>query len=73
MARQDHVYINLNKKLIEIIDNCVSNVFKNGAQKYVDRKDFVTKACQNQIDIEKRENNKLKKFISSKEQVATLT
>lgn len=65
MARQDHVYVNLNRKLIEIVDNCVTNIFKNGAQKYVDRKDFVTKAVQNQIDLEKEENSKLKKVLVS--------
>lgn len=65
MARQDHVYVNLDRKLIEIVDNCVTNILKNGAQKYVDRKDFVTKAVQNQIELEKEDNSKLKKLLVS--------
>lgn len=65
MARQDHVYINLNRALIEIVDSCVASIFQNGARKYVDRKDFVTKAVQNQIELEKENNSKLRKTIVS--------
>lgn len=67
MARQDHVYVNLNRKLVELVDNCVTNIFKNGAQKYVNRKDFLTKAVQSQIELEKQENIKLKKLLVSME------
>lgn len=65
MARQDHVYINFDRKLIEIVDYCVSNIFFNGTQKYVDRKDFVTKAVQNQIESEKAGFPKLTKKLVS--------
>jgi len=65
MARQDHVYLNQDRKLIEVVDNCVSSILINGAQKYVDRKDFVTKAIQNQIENEKEGNPKLKRLLVS--------
>jgi metal-responsive CopG/Arc/MetJ family transcriptional regulator len=63
MSRKDHVYVNFDRKLIELVDNCVSNIFYNGSRKYVDRKDFVTKAVQNQIENEKDNNPKLRKTL----------
>ena len=56
MARKDHVYVNLDRNLIEIVDKLVAGIFVTGTHKYIDRKDFVTKAVQSLIE---RETEKL--------------
>jgi hypothetical protein len=73
MARQDHFYPNLPKPLGEVIDTCVSTILKGGTLKYQDRKDFIVKSIQNQIEKEKQRNpilqEKLSKIKSSAEVV----
>lgn len=63
LARENHVYINLDKKLIEIVEKCVASIFSNGASVYQSKKDFVTKAIQQQIDRELVISPKLEKEI----------
>lgn len=53
MTRQDHKYVNLPRQLVGVVDTCVAGIFKNGTQVYANRKDFIIKAIQQQIDFEK--------------------
>lgn len=61
--KKNHVYVNLDRKLVEVVNKCVASIFENGANVYQSKKDFVTKAIQRQIDIEKAINQKLKQEI----------
>ncbi|MGD1838644.1 MAG: hypothetical protein ACPKPY_11395 [Nitrososphaeraceae archaeon] len=63
MARPDHVYINLDKGLIERVDILAASIFKHGAKVYSDRKKFITTACQKQIDYELEKNPDLQKIV----------
>jgi len=54
MAREDHVYVNLDVKFVEKIDVLVTHVLWNGAQKYRSRRDFIITACQKLIDEESK-------------------
>jgi metal-responsive CopG/Arc/MetJ family transcriptional regulator len=53
MVRQDHLYVNLPKSLLEAVDSCVSNIILNNTRVYKSRKEFVIKAIQNHIELEK--------------------
>ena len=65
MARQDHLYVNLDKGLLEVVDSYVSVIFSNGAKVYANRKDFVTKSIQAQIEKEKKRNPNLEKTVEN--------
>jgi metal-responsive CopG/Arc/MetJ family transcriptional regulator len=52
MARSDWTYLNLDKPLMEEVDKVVESVLIHGSRKYVDRKDFVIKAIQSQLQKE---------------------
>ena len=66
MVREHHRYVNLDKKFVEIIDSCVANIFSNGEKVYSNRKDFVTKACQQLIDREKAISPRLERILEEK-------
>jgi metal-responsive CopG/Arc/MetJ family transcriptional regulator len=53
MVRQDHLYVNLPKSLLEVVDSCVKNIYLNNTRVYKSRKEFVIKAIQNHIELEK--------------------
>lgn len=59
MSRQDHRYVNLPRSLVEVVDSCVTTIFQNGAQVYRNRKDFIEKSVQAQIEKEKTYNQNL--------------
>ena len=65
MARQDHLYVNLDRSLLEVVDSYVSVIFQNGAKVYVNRKDFVTKSILSQIEKENKKNPKLPNTIEN--------
>ena len=66
MTRQDHKYVNLPTKLVEVVDTCVTGIFRNGTQIYANRKDFVVKSILQQIETEKTENHSLSKKLKQK-------
>lgn len=75
MSRQDHQYVNLPKSLMEVVDTCVTTIFQNGAQVYRNRKDFIEKSVQAQIEKEKIHNQNLARKLdnnNSKELVKVL-
>lgn len=59
MARENWVYLNLDKPLIERVDKVVTSIFEDGVTKYPDRKTFVIKAI-NQLLVKEE-----KKIISA--------
>lgn len=65
MTRQDHQYVNLPRSLMEVVDTCVTNIFSNGAQVYKNKKDFVIKSVQQQIENEKSVNKNLLRKINA--------
>ena len=66
MARQDHLYVNLPRTLLEEVDTCVSGFLKNGAQVYRNRKDFIIRSIQKQIDFDKQTRKKIVEIIKSR-------
>lgn len=66
MTRQDHKYVNLPRQLVEVVDECVAGICKNGTQIYANRKDFVIKSIIHQIDNEKNINQTLAKKLNKK-------
>lgn len=64
MTRQDHKYVNLPTKLVEVIDTCVTGILTNGTQVYANRKDFVIKSVVQQIENEKTVNQNLSRKIN---------
>lgn len=68
MSRQDHLYVNLPRSLVEVVDTCVTNIISNGAQVYKNKKDFIIKAVVQQIENEKSINRSLARKIDAKEQ-----
>lgn len=63
ITRDNYVYVGIRKEFAKVIDTCVSSILLSGEQKYVDRKDFVIKSIQNQIDSEKENNSNLQKVL----------
>lgn len=61
--RQDYIYPNLPRTLVEVVDVCVANILQNGTQVYDTRKDFIVKAIHNLINQEKVRNPTLSKKI----------
>jgi len=55
MAREDWVYLNFEKSLMDTVDKVVESNLKHGAKKYHDRKDFTIKAIQKLLDSELKE------------------
>jgi len=66
MSRSNHLYTNLDKNLVRVVDTCVNHIFSNGTLVYKNRKDFVTKSIQYQIDREKELNPHLEKIIKNR-------
>ncbi len=66
MTRQDHKYVNLPTKLVEVVDTCVAGICKNGTQIYANRKDFVIKSILQQIETEEIINRNLTKKLRQK-------
>jgi len=66
MSRSNHLYTNLDKNLVRVVDTCVNHIFHNGTLVYKNRKDFVTKSIQHQIDREKELNPHLEKIIKNR-------
>ena len=50
--------------MMEVVDICVSMIYRNGAYIYGDKKEFVMRAIQNLVDIEKHRSEKLAKKIN---------
>jgi hypothetical protein len=71
MSRKDHLYTSLDKNLCKVVDVCASNIFRNGAQVYKTRREFITQAIQYHIEYEKKRNTKLAEIIEN--QLATTT
>lgn len=71
--RANHVYINFDRKLVEIVDFCVTHIFQNGGPKYTNRKDFFVKSVQYGLEKEKEENIQLRKILVQMEKEALVT
>lgn len=56
MARQNHAYVNLPSKMMEVVYVCTKNILRNGAKVYIDQKDFIMRSIQKQIDYERNSN-----------------
>jgi len=54
MARENWVYLNLDKPLIKKIDKVRSQIFQDGVLKYPDRRSFVTVAINQLIAKEEK-------------------
>lgn len=54
MARSDWLYVNLEKSLVQTVDEAVESIISHGSQKYIDRKHFVTVAIRALLDKEKK-------------------
>jgi len=63
--RKNHSYTSMPIKLAAVIDTIVDTVFHGGDKKYQDRKDFVIKSIQNQVEFETKRNPELKQKLLS--------
>lgn len=54
MARENWVYLNMDKPLIQKVDKLRSQIFQDGVLKYPDRRSFVTVAITQLIAKEEK-------------------
>lgn len=59
MTRDDWAYVNLEKELVETVDDAVESLRLHGGKKYVDRKDFIRKAIQALLNKEGVKNEEV--------------
>lgn len=64
-VRQDYIYPNLPRDLMEVVDICIANIYKNGIQVYSSRKEFIVKAINVLIEYEKARHQDLEKVLEN--------